>query len=1335
MSRDFLLKTSIAGGDDVAASLQKIGASGRKAFEDIQKAVGKFGAAASVASQALRAQMDAQAKAAVEAAELEGAYKKLGVTSSKSAAEQRAAYVSAYEKIRDSGTATAGQIYAAWQKMSQAVSRLDIEIDTQGISDAAEKAAEATAAAYQKLDITSVASAEDQKRAYIEAYERIKADANATAGQVYAAWQKMSEAVNRLDIEIDTQGVVDEAAKAAAEAEKAAADTAEAYRTLGVTSTKQVQAQRAAYIEAYERIRDSGEATAEQLMAAWKKMDAEVGRLDGRLAAIPSRLERIQASAAKIGESFTRIGQSMSLGVTAPIVAAGGFTLKTAADFETAMNRINAIVNPTEAQFAQIRDTVKDLGASTKFTATQAADAFTLLGAAGLTVDQALSALPKTLQLAAAGELQLAEAAEISTKIIAGFRLGVDDLGRVNDVLAQAAVDSSADIKDLAAAMRDAGPAAAAVGYSLESTVATLAVFANNGIVGEVASTAFAGGLSRLLKPTKEVRDGLAELGLKISDLRGVDGNLLPMSEILQKLTDGGVDAAAALKIFGEEAGRKMIALIGGGSKALADMEQGLLAVDGATETMAEKMNRGAKAGVLGLLSAMGDLMIAIGDSGLLGAFTVVTIAVTEFVRWMADAPLVVMAVASGLAALAATIGPFLIALGLMSKGVAFAVTGFTTLKAGAIALSARLVALRAAVAAVNIAMYANPVGLIIGGIVLLGAVVAALVVDWDDLKRAIGLTVDESVEGATEAADAAADSIKTVSAAAQEAAVEAAAATQRRANALAEVQGALEKEITLSRASTDERRKIEAVDKAVTDAREKLVAIGEELTEQEEATLRNLALQADAAKNAGAAVEKAIGSMKDAYTGLREVSDEALAAQLAAIDRTTEAQREAGKEQSQADRIRAEADTVKKAERDKAAAIGLWARQSGQAVRSYYSTAIRLAEQAGQDTTSLQRDMLADMGKINAEREAALSASVDRLIAEEKRGRDAAVAAAQDAKDRIAAIDSSLRDLEIEGLSPKKQYQAREADIQNKKAEASALLAAGEYEKAQVLAEEIASDAIENARSGGASKRAIAVAQQTAEFAKGLIQEAADGIIAAETKAADAAGKQAAAAQSQLAIVQAQVAQIKAAEASLAAMRVVLDVSQAITGLDAIRQGMEAAKGGALATAAAFNTLAASAAKAGKAMASAGAGGGGSSAASAPGYKGGGQITGPGTGTSDSILARLSNGEFVVKARAVREYGVNFLQRLNAMRLPKFATGGLISGLGDRLVSGLPMPSMGPMPDFAGMGGGGRPITLNIGGESYQVTAAEPEAQRLERLTGGLGRQPRHYGAGRTRG
>lgn len=143
------------------------------------------------------------------------------------------------------------------------------------------------------------------------------------------------------------------------------------------------------------------------------------------------------------------------------------------------------------------------------------------------------------------------------------------------------------------------------------------------------------------------------------------------------------------------------------------------------------------------------------------------------------------------------------------------------------------------------------------------------------------------------------------------------------------------------------------------------------------------------------------------------------------------------------------------------------------------------------------------------------------------------------------------------------------------------------------------------------------------------------------------------------------------------------------------------------------------------------------SSSSSSQGFARGGYVSGPGTGTSDSILARLSDGEFVMKARAVRKYGLNLMAAINSGRfkVPKFNTGGLVSAMQSGLSSMTPSFSMPGVPDASGNGSSGRPLTLVLDGQSYTgLTAQEETARALEKLSTkatlrSAGRKPTWFG------
>jgi len=218
---------------------------------------------------------------------------------------------------------------------------------------------------------------------------------------------------------------------------------------------------------------------------------------------------------------------------SAPILAAGGVGLKAAADFDTLMKQIEVFGNLAPEQLKTVGDFALQMGADTKFSSSDAAASLLDLLKSGQSLEQAMASLPEVLNLAAAGELGLAEAAGIVSSGLATFRLGANEAGRVSDALARAANASRADVRGLGLAMTNVGPVAKQFGLSIEDTAAVLGVFANNGIMGGEAGTALKSVLLNLNRPTADVKDALAELGLNLYD---ANGNARDFNTIIQEM-------------------------------------------------------------------------------------------------------------------------------------------------------------------------------------------------------------------------------------------------------------------------------------------------------------------------------------------------------------------------------------------------------------------------------------------------------------------------------------------------------------------------------------------------------------------------------------------------------------------------------------------------------------------------------------------------------------------------------------------------------------------------------------------------------------------------------
>lgn len=279
-------------------------------------------------------------------------------------------------------------------------------------------------------------------------------------------------------------------------------------------------------------------------------------------------------SAGKHRRAFDEIGTS-ALGAGVAIGAVATAAVVSFAKFDQAMSRAAAGTMATGSSLQALREAALTAGAQTAFSATEAADAITALGKAGVSTADILSGgLDASLSLAAAGQLQVGQAAEIAATAMTQFSLKGKDIGKVADLLAAGAGKAQGDVTDLAAALKYVGPVAASMGISIEETTGVLAQFASQGIIGEQAGTGLRGMLGSLTSPSKVAADEIERLGLQLYDAQGSFLGVQNVAGQLQGALGGLSDAqrdAALGTIFGNEQITVAKILYAGGAEAVEE--------------------------------------------------------------------------------------------------------------------------------------------------------------------------------------------------------------------------------------------------------------------------------------------------------------------------------------------------------------------------------------------------------------------------------------------------------------------------------------------------------------------------------------------------------------------------------------------------------------------------------------------------------------------------------------------------------------------------------------------------------------------------------------------
>lgn len=440
-----------------------------------------------------------------------------------------------------------------------------------------------------------------------------------------------------------------------------------------------------------------------KIKVSMEEIKGKDGKLDW------SGLKKGGAATKALGEGITELGSSMTLGLTVPIVAAGGAATSVAANFDDAMSQVQGALGDASADMDGLRNLALQLGADTVFSATESAQAMVELAKGGLTEAQIKGgALAASMDLAAAGQLNLADAAATTVQMMGSFGLEAGDATRIANALAGAANASSADVSDLTQAMSQCSAQASLAGWSLEDTAAALALFADHGVKGSDAGTSLKTMLQRLAAPTDQAAEAIAAYGLNIRDS---NGKMKDISGIADELTGklGGLSDAerdAALQtIFGSDASRAAAILMQSGSEGLAKY---IAATNDATaaETMANAQKGELSWALENMGGAVESASIAFGTA-LAPAITAVAGVIGNVAEAFASLPAGVQTGIAVVLALVAALGPLLMVIGSVVAALPAISEGFAVL-GGALAIPlAPAAAVVAAIAAVAAAIYA----------------------------------------------------------------------------------------------------------------------------------------------------------------------------------------------------------------------------------------------------------------------------------------------------------------------------------------------------------------------------------------------------------------------------------------------------------------------------------------------------------------------------------------------------------------------------------------------------------------------------------------------------
>lgn len=308
---------------------------------------------------------------------------------------------------------------------------------------------------------------------------------------------------------------------------------------------QQIEAQEQRVKELASMVEQSAEkyGEADTKTLKWKEAlysaETELSNLQAKLKELPSNLDLVGTKMQDMGDKIKGVGQGMTnLGQTfAPVsaAAAAGLTAsgKAFMDFEAGMSKVAAISGATGDDLAALTEKAKEMGATTKFSATESSEAFSYMAMAGWKTEQMLDGIAPIMNLAAASGEDLALTSDIVTDALTAFGLKAQDAGMFTDVLAAASSNSNTNVAMMGESFKYAAQEAGSMGYSIQDTALALGLMANNGIKADMAGTALRNIIQRMAKPTKESQMAMDRLGISLAD---DEGHMYSLRQIMDKL-------------------------------------------------------------------------------------------------------------------------------------------------------------------------------------------------------------------------------------------------------------------------------------------------------------------------------------------------------------------------------------------------------------------------------------------------------------------------------------------------------------------------------------------------------------------------------------------------------------------------------------------------------------------------------------------------------------------------------------------------------------------------------------------------------------------------------
>lgn len=302
-------------------------------------------------------------------------------------------------------------------------------------------------------------------------------------------------------------------------------------------------------------------------------------------------------------------------GMSTALAGVAGYSIKVGSSFEAGMSKVQAVSGASNEQLQRLSDKAKEMGATTKFSATEAADAMNYMAMAGWKTEDMLNGIDGIMNLAAASGEDLATTSDIVTDALTAFGLSAQDSTHFADVLAAASSNANTNVSMMGETFKYVAPLAGSLGYSAEDCAVAIGLMANSGIKASQSGTALRSMFSRLAKPSKEVKEAMEKLNISLTDSHGNMKSLDTLMGDLRNSFSGlseSEKAEMASSLAGQEAMSGLLAIVNASDADFNKLKDAIYGADGASAKMAETMQDNLQGKITILKSTIEGLGIKI---------------------------------------------------------------------------------------------------------------------------------------------------------------------------------------------------------------------------------------------------------------------------------------------------------------------------------------------------------------------------------------------------------------------------------------------------------------------------------------------------------------------------------------------------------------------------------------------------------------------------------------------------------------------------------------------------------------------------------------------------